>query len=254
MPGRILIFQGPERPLSMLLCRTFARPSVSQRLDTRALLSRTHALGGHEAPPPKPGSRVVWFLRRVAWFVLPSMVVWQNVVAIGRVEGRSMQPTLNPDSNQLIDDIVLLDKWSIKRGYKFNVGDIVFCTAPHDKSLTLTKRIVALPFDLVRPLDFTKKASPSGQFLSDKVIEIPQGRCWLESDEPFHGTDSNTFGPVPLGLIQARVAYVIFPRFRKLDRGDWEERSKVPMWEETDSPTRRISYRSGGTWVQPSGD
>lgn len=128
--------------------------------------------------------------------------------------------------------------------------------APHDRSLLLFKRLIALPFDLVRPRDYRKKHDPSeppeNQFLSDKVIEIPPGRCWLESDEPFHGTDSNAFGPVPLGLIKARVAYVIWPRFMKVERGEWEAKSKVAMWEE--QGPRRISYRSGGVWVDRGDD
>ncbi|RKP34315.1 hypothetical protein BJ085DRAFT_23968, partial [Dimargaris cristalligena] len=37
------------------------------------------------------------------------------------------------------------------------------------------------------------------------------GYCWVEGDESFHSVDSNRFGPVPLGLIQGRVEFVIWP-------------------------------------------
>lgn len=130
-----------------------------------------------------------------------------------------------------------------------------FYRAPIDTHLTLIKRIVALPLDLVRPLDFTKRPTSSGQFLSDKVVEIPRGHCWLESDEPYHGHDSNDyFGPIPLGLIRARVAYIIWPRFKKLERGEWEEKSRKAPWEgkgkggKKDEDMPRISYRSGGVF------
>jgi hypothetical protein len=119
--------------------------------------------------------------------------------------------------------------------------------------MDLVKRLVALPFDLVRPWDFTRKPDESAdkdenQYLSDKIIEIPPGRCWLESDERFHGHDSNKYGPIPLGLIKARVAYVVWPRIVKVGRGEWEAKSKLPSWEQKDS-SPRVAYRSGGEWV-----
>ncbi|KAI9347429.1 hypothetical protein DFJ73DRAFT_836700 [Zopfochytrium polystomum] len=43
------------------------------------------------------------------------------------------------------------------------------------------------------------------------VLRVPKGFCWVESDESFRGLDSNTFGPCSLGLVQARVAYVVWP-------------------------------------------
>ncbi|KAJ1549751.1 hypothetical protein HK096_010649 [Nowakowskiella sp. JEL0078] len=55
---------------------------------------------------------------------------------------------------------------------------------------------------------------------TDFLIQIPKGYVWLESDEPYFGTDSNHFGPVPLGLITKRVSHILFPisRFGKLKR------------------------------------
>jgi len=37
---------------------------------------------------------------------------------------------------------------------------------------------------------------------------------WVEGDEPFRTLDSNTFGPVPLGLVDAKLSYIIWPLHR----------------------------------------
>ncbi|RKP07301.1 hypothetical protein THASP1DRAFT_17256, partial [Thamnocephalis sphaerospora] len=40
------------------------------------------------------------------------------------------------------------------------------------------------------------------------------GHSWVEGDEPFHSRDSNAFGPVPDGLIEARVQWILWPLSR----------------------------------------
>ncbi|KAJ3123884.1 hypothetical protein HK098_001584 [Nowakowskiella sp. JEL0407] len=55
---------------------------------------------------------------------------------------------------------------------------------------------------------------------STTLIQVPPGHVWLESEEPYYGTDSNHFGPVPLALVFARVSHILLPfsRFGRLDR------------------------------------
>ena len=60
----------------------------------------------------------------------------------------------------------------------------------------------------MRPLP--PSTSPHAAVL-DKAIRIPPGHCWVEGDEHFHSRDSNTFGPVPLGLLEARVDRIVWP-------------------------------------------
>ncbi|KAJ3032245.1 hypothetical protein HDV00_007749 [Rhizophlyctis rosea] len=124
-----------------------------------------------------------------------------------------VQPTLNPDTNHLHKDIVLLDKLSPNTN-TYPRGSIVLLTHPSDPDLTLIKRITALPGDVVRP------RRRDGTLEPHTLIQIPRGHCWVEADEPFHGTDSNTFGPVPLGLVTAVVSHVLYPfeRFGRLER------------------------------------
>jgi inner membrane protease subunit 2 len=60
----------------------------------------------------------------------------------------------------------------------------------------------------VRPLP--PSTSPHAEVL-DKAVRIPPGHCWVEGDEHFHSRDSNTFGAVPLGLLEARVDGIVWP-------------------------------------------
>ncbi|KAI9248653.1 LexA/Signal peptidase [Sporodiniella umbellata] len=115
-----------------------------------------------------------------------------------KVTGRSMQPTFNPDSNQLRKDIVLLDRFSV-HSHEYRRGQVVMLTSPLDPNRLITKRIIGLPGDMVQPLRKKEK------------VAIPQGHCWIEGDETFHSRDSNLFGPVPLALIQAKVRYILWP-------------------------------------------
>ena len=73
--------------------------------------------------------------------------------------------------------------------------------SPTDPSSLLIKRLVALPKTLVRTLP----PHP------ESTVRVPPGHCWIEGDERFHTRDSNTFGPVPLGLIESKVEYIVWP-------------------------------------------
>ncbi|KAI8085737.1 peptidase S24/S26A/S26B/S26C [Thamnidium elegans] len=117
------------------------------------------------------------------------------------VSGRSMQPTFNPDSNLMRKDIVLLNKWSTT-DHKFDRGQVVTLTSPVDPKLLIIKRIIALPGDTVKPLR------------KDEAVPIPAGHAWVEGDEAFHSRDSNAFGTVPIGLISAKVTYILWPPSR----------------------------------------
>ncbi|KAJ3149625.1 hypothetical protein HDU89_003678 [Geranomyces variabilis] len=155
----------------------------------------------------------------------PLLVFNKFVYSVGVIEGRSMQPALNPDTSGTRRDIVLLARYApviSDIGGPIAHGDAVFLTAPHDPSMTLVKRVIALEGDAVRPRrgagegigSWVRDMGPH-----DGYVRIPLGQCWVESDEPFRGVDSNVFGPVPLGLIDSKVAAVLWP----LDRA-----GKVP--------------------------
>ncbi|KAI9248267.1 peptidase S24/S26A/S26B/S26C [Phascolomyces articulosus] len=137
-------------------------------------------------------------VRALAWFPVVMFFV-DHGFSYGTVHGRSMQPTFNPDSNQMWRDRVLLNKWAVT-DHEFERGEVVTLTSPSDPKCILTKRIIALEGDTVQPLKHNKTP-----------VYVPKGHCWVEGDEAFHSRDSNTFGTVPMGLIKAKVTHILFP-------------------------------------------
>ncbi|THH33666.1 hypothetical protein EUX98_g547 [Antrodiella citrinella] len=77
-------------------------------------------------------------------------------------------------------------------------GDVVALKSPSDHKL-IVKRIIALPGDTVKTL-------PP---YPDQEVVIPEGR-----DEPFKSEDSNYFGPVPLALMDSKLAFIVYPPSR----------------------------------------
>ncbi|CAH7665852.1 expressed protein [Phakopsora pachyrhizi] len=71
---------------------------------------------------------------------------FDRIVGIVKITGTSMQPTLNPDSSCLVEDIVIVTKFD----QKLDRGDIVTFRHPSDPCLVLAKRIIGLEKDLVK--------------------------------------------------------------------------------------------------------
>ncbi len=71
--------------------------------------------------------KTVW---RTAKLVPVVVAVEDLLYGPAYVSGRSMQPTLNPES-ATGHDLVLADKWSIKL-YRYNRGDVVLLRCPFD--------------------------------------------------------------------------------------------------------------------------
>ncbi|WVQ78538.1 hypothetical protein IAT38_000624 [Cryptococcus sp. DSM 104549] len=139
--------------------------------------------------------------RILAW-VPVGIFFTRHVYSLATVTGGSMQPTFNPNlaTDPLHQDVVLLERWSIAMKW-FNRGDVVTLWSPQNPELLTTKRIVALEGDLVHPLP---PASPS-------PVRIPPGHCWVEGDSKYQTRDSNTYGPIPLGLVTAKVSLILWP-------------------------------------------
>ncbi|XP_071589741.1 mitochondrial inner membrane protease subunit 2 isoform X2 [Heliangelus exortis] len=76
-----------------------------------------------------------------------------RVACVARVEGASMQPSLNPGGRQA-SDVVLLNHWSI-RNYDVQRGDIVSLVSPRNPEQKIIKRVIALEGDIIKfHLDF----------------------------------------------------------------------------------------------------
>ncbi|KAF9821417.1 hypothetical protein IEO21_00663 [Rhodonia placenta] len=131
---------------------------------------------------------------------LPTGVIFvQYFYTLKSVKGRSMQPTLNPDSSPW-RDIVVFNRFAIRVLRKYERGDVVALQSPGDSKLVV-KRVVALEGDTVKTL-------PP---YPDAEVRIPPGHAWVEGDESFHTEDSNTFGPVPLALIESKLSFIVWP-------------------------------------------
>ncbi|KAK7470787.1 hypothetical protein VKT23_002205 [Stygiomarasmius scandens] len=142
-------------------------------------------------------SHPIW---RYLYWMPTAFVISQYFYGFKIVSGRSMQPTLNPDSS-LWRDVAFFDKFSIYARHEYNRGDIVSLKSPNDPNRVLVKRIIGLEGDIVKTL-------PP---YPDPEVKIPMGHVWIEGDEPFHSNDSNQFGPVPLALIDSRLVFVVWP-------------------------------------------
>ncbi|KAK9380493.1 peptidase S24/S26A/S26B/S26C [Kockiozyma suomiensis] len=142
----------------------------------------------------------------LTWIPVVAYVA-NHQVWIGVIDGSSMTPTLNPESNGLVRDIALLWKSGSKNYNSYNRGDVVVLRNPRDPESSVVKRIVAFEGETVR----TRFPYP------EPVCVVPPYHFWVEGDN-IHSVDSNTYGPVSCGLVTARIRYVLFPfsRFGKI--------------------------------------
>ncbi|XP_059834227.1 mitochondrial inner membrane protease subunit 2 [Hypanus sabinus] len=124
-----------------------------------------------------------------------------RVASIARVEGASMQPSLNPPGGTTCD-IVLLNRWSV-RNYEVQRGDIISLVSPRNPEQKIIKRVIALEGDIIKTMGYR-----------NRYIKIPTGHLWIEGDHHGHSFDSNVFGPASLGLVHARASHIIWPPSR----------------------------------------
>lgn len=210
--------------------RAAAGPSVSSR-DPYSVLSLFRS-----RPRRSTRTRVILAL---GWIPVAAFIT-SHVCSIGNVTGASMSPTFNGPREEALapgakSDVVLLNR-SVQASHNYKVGDIVTLISPLEPRLLLTKRIIALPDDMVRTwapaADDAKSAKGKGRWTR---IKVPRGHVWVEGDAavdiaPTHSSqitsnaatvapawvqtksrDSREFGPVPMGLITSRISYILWP-------------------------------------------
>lgn len=144
--------------------------------------------------------RVKLVVYRAAVSVPVAIAFLDCVAYVAKVEGVSMQPALNPDPNK--SDFVLLNRWT-SRTCAVRRGDVIAITSPKDPSQKLIKRIIGLEGDTVRTLSYKKR-----------FVTVPAGHCWIEGDNHPKSLDSNSFGPVALGLLVAKASHLVWPPSR----------------------------------------
>lgn len=114
-----------------------------------------------------------------------------------------MQPTFNPDTSAW-NDVVIFDRSSVSSGNSISKGDIISLKNPVDGKKTLVKRVVAVAGDTIKTFP---------PYPLNEVI-VPEGHVWVEGDQPFRSLDSNSFGPIPLALVEAKPCYIVWPLHR----------------------------------------
>eukprot|EP00245_Coleochaete_scutata_P007671 TRINITY_DN2321_c0_g1_i3.p1 TRINITY_DN2321_c0_g1~~TRINITY_DN2321_c0_g1_i3.p1 ORF type:complete len:168 (+),score=15.32 TRINITY_DN2321_c0_g1_i3:98-601(+) len=143
----------------------------------------------------------VWHVIKRSAGLVPVVILFNDGVAsMSKVEGRSMQPTLNPQGYAM-EDFVLLDKLTM-RYMDYSRGDVVILRAPDEPKQCLVKRLIAMEGDWI---------TVPGTF---DVKQVPKGHCWVEGDNLQLSCDSKQFGPVPIALLEGRVSHVIWPPTR----------------------------------------
>lgn len=137
------------------------------------------------------------------------------------VQGRSMQPTLNPDSSIGSRDLVLVQKYGLRSPGSLRHGDVVVMRSPQEPSRVLVKRIVGCAGDVVKP-------RPTSRYPKSQV-KIPTSHVWVEGDY-IHSMDSNYFGPISTGLIIGKVRWIVYPfcRWGPLDPKAEDDRIQHP--------------------------
>ncbi|KIO30289.1 hypothetical protein M407DRAFT_20558, partial [Tulasnella calospora MUT 4182] len=125
---------------------------------------------------------------------LCGVAVFTNYVAEIRLSyGPSMVPTFSASPNLVLGECISprLNPPNLRR------GDIITFLKPTQHSVSVCKRILAMPGDTI-------SVDPLGGPGAPRVV-IPAGHIWVQGDNPDHSLDSRAYGPVPMGLVKSRV-------------------------------------------------
>uniref|UniRef100_A0A0B7K2T9 Peptidase S26 domain-containing protein n=1 Tax=Bionectria ochroleuca TaxID=29856 RepID=A0A0B7K2T9_BIOOC len=113
-------------------------------------------------------------------------IITSHVFQVSPAQGPSMLPT-----------------FSVK-GDWLRVGDLVLYRIPVSDNANGIKRLIGLPGDYV---SMNTPGSPG----EERMIQVPEGHCWIVGDNLTVSRDSRSFGPVPLALIKGKVLAKVLP-------------------------------------------
>ncbi|SZF02382.1 unnamed protein product [Blumeria hordei] len=129
-------------------------------------------------------------------------VVYEYAYCVQPTVGASMLPTI-----QVMGDHVLISR-AYRRGRGVKVGDVVSFASVIKPRERVIKRIIGMPGD------FVLRDTP-GKSHDQRMIQVPEGHCWVTGDNLEYSRDSRHYGPVPLALVYGKVLATVFP---------WKER------------------------------
>jgi signal peptidase I len=172
-------------------------------------------------PPREPASASFWsalsWVRDLAFSVLIAVVLIVFIYQPVKVEGTSMEPTLE---NQ---ERIFINKFT----YRFGLGDIsrgdtVVFWYPLEPSKSYIKRVIGIPGDRIRIEDGQVYVNGQKQIeeyvpdvfrdhISREEEVVPSGRYFVLGDHRSSSSDSRTWGYVPRELIYGKAVFVYWP-------------------------------------------
>ncbi|EFQ97640.1 hypothetical protein MGYG_00678 [Nannizzia gypsea CBS 118893] len=153
------------------------------------------------------------------------IVLREHVLDVKWISGASMSPYLNKgynidniDSEMVLVDVTYATKMHLQRGMVVVFPSLRGSSSTAEPSKLSVKRIIALPGDIV-----TTRPSKSGEG-DQKTQIVPWNHVWVEGDatDPDSTFDSNTYGPISMGMIKGQVMCVLRPKSRTLKWWEWE--------------------------------
>jgi len=143
-----------------------------------------------------------------------------HVGSVMNTLGPSMLPTLNVSG-----DWVYISKLH-RRGLNVRVGDVVSVKHPLFPEASASKRVLGMPGDYVLR-DSPRDEDGKSRGRMSRMIQVPEGHCWLAGDNLPQSRDSRDYGPLPLALIKGKVVARVWPP-RQIK---WMENTLEPAYQ-----------------------
>lgn len=140
----------------------------------------------------------------LSWFPV-FYAALEHIYSPCQISGSSMAPAFNPGTETTTKDVVLVQKFNVKKPDSLKKGDVIMFRSPTHPERLLTKRVLGIQGDMILPRD------PN---YPKKTPIVPRNHLWVEGDNSFHSIDSNNFGPISQALVVGKVAAVIWPLLR----------------------------------------
>ena len=168
---------------------------------------------------------------------LAIFLAFQSSIQNFRVEGSSMEPTLEGGQYLLVNKLVYLsfDPQDLRRFVPFvevesedtlypfhppRRGEIIIFHFPRDPSRDFVKRVIGLPGDTVeirRGEVYVNDKKLAEPYLMDRQrrsmdsVEVPAGSYFVLGDNRRFSNDSRDWGPVPAGQVVGRAWLSYWP-------------------------------------------
>lgn len=168
---------------------------------------------------------IKYIVTNIAVAAVVSIVVVQFVIAAYVIQGRSMTPNFQPGERVLIRKF-MVDADSIER------HDVVVLKKPGNPRITLIKRVVALPGEIIQIKDgniyidgkiqipFFSPKGETTQLIRPELppTHLPPGHFFVIGDNHSESVDSRVFGLVPIQNITGKAVFRYWPfaKFGKL--------------------------------------